>query len=138
MGQIALAADEQTKAAAQITEAMERMNTLTSQVALATREQAKGSEQIVEAIDTMSRMTHQVSEATTSQKDGGEQVIRAVDRIQQAVQESAQSTASIAASAGDLAARAQALMEAIAFFKASDALPQELSSRVPGLPAPKS
>ncbi len=139
MGQIALAAEEQTKAAAQITEAMERMNTLTTQVAMATREQAKGSEQIVEAIDSMSRMTHQVSTATASQKDGGEQVIRAVDRIQQAVQESAQSTEAIATSACDLADRAQELMEAIAFFKASDdGQSHVLSSVVPSLPAAKS
>jgi methyl-accepting chemotaxis protein len=135
MGQIALAAEEQTKASAQITEAMERMNTLTGQVALATREQAKGSEQIVEAIDSMSRMTHQVSTATASQKEGGEQVIRAVDRIQQAVQESCNSTASIAASAADLEARAQELMAAIAFFKASQEQPQVIESVIPRLPA---
>jgi len=137
MGQIALAAEEQTKAAAQITEAMERMNTLTGQVASATREQAKGSEQIVEAIESMSTMTHQVTEATTSQKAGGEQVLRAVDRIQQAVHDSSQSTVSIAASATDLAARAQELMEAIAFFKAvsSPSTPEVVERVVPSLPA---
>ncbi len=135
MGQIALAAEEQTKAAAQITEAMERMNGLTGQVAMATREQAKGSEQIVEAIDSMSRMTNQVSTAASAQKEGGEQVIRAVDRIQQAVQESSHSTASIAASAADLAAHAQDLMEAIAFFKAAQEMPQVVESVVPKLPA---
>jgi methyl-accepting chemotaxis protein len=135
MGQIALAAEEQTKAAAQITEAMERMNGLTGQVAMATREQAKGSEQIVEAIDSMSRMTSQVSTAASAQKEGGEQVIRAVDRIQQAVQESSHSTASIAVSAADLAAHAQDLMAAIAFFKASQEAPQVVESVVPKLPA---
>jgi len=135
MGQIALSADEQTKAAAQITQAMERMNTLTGQVAMATREQAKGSEQIVAAIDTMNQMTRQVTTATATQKEGGEEVIRAVDRIQQAVHASGQSTDAIATSASDLAARAQELLEAIAFFKATEPSAQVAESVVPRLSA---
>lgn len=134
MGQIARAVEAQNQAAARITEAMEHMNQLTEQVALATREQAKGSEQIVEAVESMNRMTQQVSLATASQKEGGEQVVRAVDRIQQAAQESAHSTAAIAASAVELAERAQVLLEAIAFFKTAAPPSTEATPRLPGLP----
>ncbi|MOA67203.1 hypothetical protein D3C78_1942790 [compost metagenome] len=60
-----------------------------------------------------------------------------MDRIQQAVHDSSQSTVSIAASATDLAARAQELMEAIAFFKAaaSPSKPEVVERVIPSLPA---
>ncbi len=115
--QIGQATSEQSRAAAQITEAVGAMNRLTHEVMAATREQAKGSVQIITAVETMNRMTQQVSVATTEQKKGGDQVVMAVESINRSAQETANATGFVAQAATDLQNQAHALMEAIAFFK---------------------
>ncbi|MNR75472.1 Methyl-accepting chemotaxis protein McpB [compost metagenome] len=115
--QIQQATHEQSQAASQITEAVGAMNRLTHQVMSATREQAKGSEQIITAVETMNRMTQQVTVATSEQKKGGDQVVMAVESINRSAQETATATGLVSQAALDLQNQAQALMEAIAFFK---------------------
>jgi methyl-accepting chemotaxis protein len=134
--QIGQATQEQSRAAAQIAEAVGAMNRLTHEVMAATREQAKGSEQIITAVETMNRMTQQVSVATTEQKKGGDQVVMAVESINRAAQETANATGFVSQAATDLQRQAQALMDAVAFFKdgqAQDA--RSLSGSVPQAPA---
>ncbi|MNX14523.1 Methyl-accepting chemotaxis protein 2 [compost metagenome] len=115
--QIGQATQEQTRAATQITEAVQAMNRLTHEVTSATREQAKGSEQIIQAVETMNRMTQQVAVATSEQRKGGDQVVAAVESINRAAQETTSATGFVAQAAGNLQRQAQSLMEAIAFFK---------------------
>ncbi|MNK36596.1 putative methyl-accepting chemotaxis protein YoaH [compost metagenome] len=105
--QIGQATQEQNRAAAQISEAVNSMNRLTQEVMAATREQAKGSEQIVQAIATMGRMTQQVSTATAEQRKGSEQVVHAVENLNRM--------------SGALREQADALQAAIAFFQEAEA-----------------
>ncbi|MNR75466.1 Methyl-accepting chemotaxis protein McpS [compost metagenome] len=131
--QIGQATQEQTRAATQITEAVQAMNRLTHEVTSATREQAKGSEQIIQAVETMNRMTQQVAVATSEQRKGGDQVVAAVESINRAAQETTSATGFVAQAAGNLQRQAQSLMEAIAFFKDARQVnaSQTLSGAVP-------
>jgi methyl-accepting chemotaxis protein len=129
MMQIAQAAEEQSRAAAQITDAVDTMNQLTQQVMMAAREQAAGSEQIVVAVESMNRMTQQVSVATSEQRKGAEQIVLAVESVNQSAQESAHASGVVAQSASDLQQEARRLTEAIAFFKDASA-PASLAARV--------
>ncbi len=135
--QISQATQEQNRAAIQITEAVGAMNRLTNEVMVATREQAKGSEQIIKAVEIMNRMTQQVSAATTEQKKGGDQVVLAVDSINRSAQETADATGFVAQASTDLQKQAQALMEAIAFFKDDRTAVKPQSSRELSLVVPK-
>jgi len=101
--QIGQATQEQTRAAAQISDAVNAMNRLTQEVMAATREQAKGSEQIVLAIETMNRMTQQVSTATSEQRKGSEQVVQAVENLNRM--------------SSSLREQADTLQEALGFFQ---------------------
>ncbi|MNK60068.1 Methyl-accepting chemotaxis protein McpB [compost metagenome] len=135
--QIQQATQEQSRAAVQITQAVDAMNRLTQQVSVATREQAKGSEQIITAVEAMNRMTREVSVATLEQKKGGDQVVMAVESINRAAQESTNATGLVSQAALDLQKQAQALMEAIAFFKDGQTPgvpPREIGTTVPASP----
>jgi len=117
--QIGQATQEQNRAAAQISEAVNSMNRLTQEVMAATREQAKGSEQIVQAIATMGRMTRQVSTATSEQRKGSEQVVHAVENLNRM--------------SGALREQADALQGAIAFFQEAEATRTIPAPQVPRL-----
>ena len=85
----------------------------------------------------MNRMTQQVSTATTEQKKGGDQVVMAVESINRAAQESTNATTMVSQAAFDLQRQAQALNEAIAFFKDGQAhdSSRTLTGAVPQAPA---
>ncbi len=137
LAQIGQATSEQSRAASQITEAVNAMNRLTHEVMVATREQAKGTEQIVTAVETMNRMTQQVSVATSEQKKGADQVVIAVENINRSAHETANATGMVSHAALDLQNQAHALTEAIAFFNDGqhrEPLPP-LAASVPKVPA---
>ena len=137
--QIEQATQEQRRAAEQIVAAVNAMSRLTQAVRTATAEQAKGSEQIVRAVSTMNRMTQQVAVATTEQRKGGDQVVAAIETVSRSAQEAAASTTYVARTASDLRQQAEALTEAIAFFKDAQAAvtsaPRVAAPQAPALTA---
>jgi methyl-accepting chemotaxis protein len=81
VGEVAVAADEQSAGARKVLDTMAEMGTLTRQIATSIKENATGAEEINQAAQKMNQLTHQMSEAVGEQKRGGEMVVQAVESI---------------------------------------------------------
>ncbi|HXH40441.1 MAG TPA: methyl-accepting chemotaxis protein [Thermoanaerobaculia bacterium] len=92
VGEVYVAAQEQSNGASQILKTATNMQNITRQLTTAAKEQADGARQIMKSVDVMNRMTQQVANATTEQKNGGDMVVKAVDQIARVSQQNVAAT----------------------------------------------
>ncbi|MBI3810828.1 MAG: HAMP domain-containing protein [Nitrospirae bacterium] len=78
---------EQTRGIRQVTEAIQRINTMVQQISKATQEQSRGSEQIMHAAEKMKDLTRQVKMSTEEQAKGSRQITQAVENVTERVQQ---------------------------------------------------
>lgn len=78
---------EQTRGIRQVTEAIQRINTMVQQISKATQEQSRGSEQIMHAAEKMKDLTRQVKMSTEEQAKGSRQITQAVSNVTERVQQ---------------------------------------------------
>jgi methyl-accepting chemotaxis protein len=107
VGEVYVAAQEQSSGAAQILKTATNMQHITRQLATAAKEQADGARQIMKAVDVMNRMTQQVADATTEQKNGGDMVVKAVDQIARVAQQNVAATDQLSKATSNLAREAE-------------------------------
>ncbi len=107
VGEVFVAAQEQSNGAAQILKTATNMQHITRQLATAAKEQADGARQIMKSVDVMNRMTQQVANATTEQKNGGDMVVKAVDQIARVSQQNVAATDQLSKATISLAREAE-------------------------------
>jgi len=78
---------EQTRGIRQVTEAIQRINTMVQQISKATQEQSRGSEQIMHSSEKMRDLTRQVKMSTEEQAKGSRQITKAVESVTERVQQ---------------------------------------------------
>jgi len=107
VGEVYVAAQEQSNGATQILKTATNMQHITRQLATAAKEQADGARQIMKSVDVMNRMTQQVADATTQQKNGGDMVVKAVDQIARVSQQNVAATDKLSKATISLAREAE-------------------------------
>ncbi|HEV2720128.1 MAG TPA: methyl-accepting chemotaxis protein [Thermoanaerobaculia bacterium] len=107
VGEVYVAAQEQSNGAAQILKTATNMQHITRQLATAAKEQADGARQIMKSVDVMNRMTQQVADATSEQKNGGDMVVKAVDQIARVAQQNVAATDQLSKATSSLAREAE-------------------------------
>jgi methyl-accepting chemotaxis protein len=117
MEEVALATQQQIRAAEQAQEAMRHIQRVSEEARIATREQATGTRQIVNAVENMSRQTREVFSATEEQKKGGEMILTATDQINQGARSTQTAIQEMANAAEDLSSQANRLTELVAAFR---------------------
>ncbi len=116
MDEVAVATQEQTKAASQTHEAMRHIQGIAEQSRIATKEQALSSRQIVEAVERMNRQTQEVFEATAEQKKGGELVLQSTEEISIGARDAQAAVQELVKAAQDLSAQASRLTTLVSTF----------------------
>jgi methyl-accepting chemotaxis protein len=118
VGEVYVAAQEQSNGASQILKTATNMQHITRQLTTAAKEQADGARQIMKSVEVMNRMTQQVANATTEQKNGGDMVVKAVDQIARVSQQNVAATDQLSKATINLAREAERmrnLAQAFAF-----------------------
>jgi methyl-accepting chemotaxis protein len=117
MDEVALATQEQTRAAGQTNEAMRHIQEIAEESRLATREQAQTSRQIVEAVEGMNRQTQEVFAATTEQKKGGELILESTEEISGGARQAQAAVQELVKAAHDLSSQASRLTHLVGAFR---------------------
>ncbi len=116
MDEVAVATEEQTRAASQTHEAMRHIQRIAEESRIATREQAMSSRQIVEAVERMNRQTQEVFEATAEQKRGGELILQSTEQISGGARDAQSAVQELVRAARDLSAQATRLTALVSTF----------------------
>ncbi len=117
MDEVAVATQEQTRAAGQASEAMGHIQTIAEESRNTTREQAESSRQIVEAMEQMNQQTQDVFAATAEQKRGGEMILESTDEISGGAREAQAAVQELVRAARDLANQATKLTDLVGQFR---------------------
>lgn len=117
MDEVAIATEQQTRAAQQTNEAMRHIQEIADEARLATREQAQSSRQIVQAVESMNQQTQEVFAATAEQKRGGELVLESAEEISSGSRETQAAVQQLVKAAHDLAAEASRLTTLVSRFR---------------------
>jgi methyl-accepting chemotaxis protein len=107
VGEVYIAAQEQSSGASQILKTATNMQHITRQLTTAAKEQADGARQIMKSVEVMNRMTQQVANATSEQKNGGDMVVKAVDQIARVSQQNVAATDQLSKATINLAREAE-------------------------------
>jgi methyl-accepting chemotaxis protein len=117
MDEVAVATQQQTRAAEQASEAMRHIQNIAEEARLATREQASSSRQIVNAVGDMNRQTQEVFAATAEQKRGGELILESTEEISSGARQAQSAVRELVKSAQDLSSQASRLTALVKAFR---------------------
>lgn len=117
MDEVAVATQQQTRAAEQTNEAMRHIQAIADESRVATREQAQSSRQIIQAVESMNRQTQDVFAATTEQKRGGELILQSTEEISEGAREAQAAVQELVKAAHDLSSQATRLTSLVRTFR---------------------
>jgi len=117
MDEVAVATQQQTRAAEQTNEAMRHIQAIADESRVATREQAQSSRQIIAAVESMNRQTQEVFAATTEQKRGGELILQSTEEISVGARDAQAAVQQLVNAAHDLSSQASRLTKLVQTFR---------------------